>query len=103
MFKLQPNPTFTARAEISVAGEAKPAQIEAEFKHLGREALRAYFEALDGKSDLDALAEILVGWKGVDEPYSVAALEVLLDNYPSAALGFFDAFRREALGAKAKN
>lgn len=103
MFKLQPNPTFWARAEISVAGEAKPAQIEAEFKHLGREALRGYFEALEGKSDLDALAEILVGWKGVDEPYSAAALEVLLDNYPSAALGFFEAFRREALGAKAKN
>jgi hypothetical protein len=103
MFKIQPKPTFTAKVSISVPGEAKPATFDAEFKHLGRDGLRAYFEHLEGKTDVDALAEIVVGWSGVDVPYSADALAEMLDNYPTSALAFFDAFRREALEAKAKN
>lgn len=103
MFKLNPNPTFKAKAQITVPGEAKPVAIEVTFKHLTRTKIKAYFEGLEGKSDADALGEILVGWSGVDEDYSPEALAELLDNYPSAAAELFDCFRRELLEARAKN
>jgi hypothetical protein len=103
MLKLQPNPTFRAAAQISIPGEASPARVEVEFRHLGREALTTYFQGLEGRSDLDALADIVVGWSGVDAAFSREALAALLDAYPTAALALFEAFRRECLEAKAKN
>lgn len=103
MFKLQTNPTFKAKVGISVAGQARPAEIEAEFKYLSKAAIAAYFDQLAGKSDAEALAEILVGWSGVDAPYSAEALALLLDSYPAAATDLFDAFRRELIEAKRKN
>ena len=103
MLRLTPNPTFRATAAISIPGEAQPARIEVEYRHLGREALADYFKRLEGRSDLDALAEIIAGWSGVDAPFSAAALADLLDAYPTAAMALFDAFRRECLEAKAKN
>jgi hypothetical protein len=58
---------------------------------------------LEGKSDAEALAEIVSDWSGVDEKFSRDALGVLLDNYPAAAGELFDAFRKELLEARAKN
>lgn len=103
MLRLQPNPTFRAAAAISIPGEAAPVAIEVEYRHLGREALIAYFDGLPGRPDLDALADIVVGWSGVDAPFSRETLAALLDAYPTAALALFEAFRRECLEAKAKN
>lgn len=103
MFKIQPKPTFWSKVQISIPGQPTPAQIDAEYKHLTRDELREFFEHLEGKKDADALGEIVVGWKGVDVDFDAGALEELLNNYPSAALAFFEAFRREALEAKAKN
>lgn len=103
MFKLQPKPSFWAKCSISVAGEAKPAQIEIEFKYLGREGIKAFFESLEGKQDIEALGEIVTNWRGVDAEFSRDNLAQLLDNYPQAAMAIFEAFRTEALEAKAKN
>lgn len=102
MFKLQPNPTFKARAPISIPGH-KPAEIEIEFKHLSREKSREFFENIAGKTDAEALGEIVVGWSGVDQAYSEEALAVLLDNFPSSAASIFETFRRELFEAKTKN
>lgn len=103
MFKIQPNPTFKTKVGISVPGQAKPAEIEVEFNYFTRKALRDYFDHISGKEDVEALGEIIVGWSGVDVPYSPEALAELLDNYPAAAGDLFEAFRREVLEAKRKN
>jgi hypothetical protein len=103
MFKLQPNPTFKTKVAISVAGEKRQPEIEVEFKYLSKERVKEYFDGLQGKTDAEALGEIIVGWSGVDEPYSITALELLIDNYPAAAADLFEAFRRELLEAKRKN
>ena len=103
MFKLQPNPTFKARVPITVPGQAKPAEVEIEFRHMGREAVRAYFESLPGKTDLDAVELIVVGWSGVDSAFSREALGQLLDAYPAAAAAIFETFRRELFEARTKN
>jgi hypothetical protein len=103
MFKLQPNPTFKAKVSISVAGEKRLPEIEIEFKYLNKEAIKKYFEDIAGKSDAEALSEIIVGWSGVDQPYSAEALTLLVDNYPAAAADLFETFRKELLEAKRKN
>jgi len=103
MFKLQPNPTFKAKVSITIPGQDKPALVEMEFRHMSREAVKGFFESAAGKTDAEALADIVVGWSGVDQAYTSEALAVLLDNYPSAAGGIFEAFRRELFEARAKN
>lgn len=103
MFKLKPNPTFKTKVAISVAGEKRQPEIEVEYKYLNKDGVKDYFEHLQGKTDAEALAEIVVGWSGVEEAYSPEALAMLVDNYPAAAADLFEAFRRELLEAKRKN
>lgn len=104
MFRLQPDPTFKARVSLSVPGHAKKAEIGIEFRHLSRSQIEAFFESCrGGRTDADALGEIIVGWSDVDTAYSSEALAQLVDNYPLAAQELFDAFRREALQAREKN
>lgn len=103
MLKLTPSPTFWAKCDISIPGADKPARIEVEFRHLGKEAIKAYFDGLDGKTDNEALAEIITGWKGVDAEYGNDTLAALLDAYPAAALELFSAYKREAIEARIKN
>lgn len=103
MLKLQASPTFKAKVGISVAGATRPTEIDVEFRYLNKEAIKTYFDGLQGKTDAEALAEIIVGWSGVDAPYDIASLTALIDNYPAAAADLFETFRRELLEAKRKN
>jgi len=103
MFKLNPNPTFTAKVPLSVPGSDKLVNVDIEFKHLSRKAIKTYFEGLEGKTDSEALGEIIVGWKGIDETFSAEALECLLDNYPASGGELFAAFRAELMEARRKN
>jgi hypothetical protein len=101
--KLQPAPVFSCAVPITVPGQEARAIVNITFKHLAKSALREFFSGLEGKSDAEALAEIVSDWSGVDEKFSRDALGVLLDNYPAAAGELFDAFRKELLEARAKN
>jgi hypothetical protein len=103
MFKLEPNPTFWAKVQLSIPGQEQPVEIEVEFKHLGREGLKGYYDALGKKTSAEGLAEIVMNWRGVDAEFSRESLEKLLANYPAAAGEFYDTFRRELLESKAKN
>ncbi len=101
--KLQPNPTFNAVAELSVPGQDKPAKITVTFKHLSRKQIKDFFGALEGKTDADALGEVLTGWEGIDEKFNPEALQTLLDNYPAAAGELFESFRKNLMESRAKN
>ena len=103
MFKLQPNPTFKVKVALSVAGQSKPAEIEVEFKYLTKPEFAELFENVDGKSDLDVLGQIIVGWSGVDQAYSTEALALLLDNYIPAASELVESFVNGLRNAKQKN
>lgn len=102
MFKLEPNPTFLAPVKIHVPGQGD-GQIEIEFRYLDRAAREAFFASLAGRTNIDALAEIVVGWREIDAPFSRANLEKLLDTYPSAAAAIFAVYVAEIHGAAAKN
>lgn len=105
MFKLNPNPVFTSDVIIPTPnGDGK---ITFEFKHMGRKALKAFFESLgEGdtqRQDNEALLDLISNWAGVDEKFSPEALEILLDNYPSAAKAIFEAYNKGLFEGKAKN
>lgn len=101
--KLQPNPTFNSVVALSVPGQDKPAKVTVTFKHLSRPKIKDFFGNLEGKTDADALGEIMVGWEGIDEKYSLEALAELTDNYPAAAGELFEQFRKDLLESRAKN
>ena len=102
-FKINPNPTFWAKASISVPGQKDPSIIDVEYKHLNKDELKAYQDGLDEKEPITALSEIMVGWKGTDEDFSKDSLAKVLKNYPASGRQFYEAFISELYGAKAKN
>ncbi len=105
MFVLQPKPVFSA--EVIIPTPAGDGKITFEFKHMGRKALKAFFESLGegetARPDSEALLDMVNGWFGVDEKFSPAALESLLDNYPSAAKAIFEAYNKGLFEGKRKN
>lgn len=105
MFKLQPAPTFIAKVEIAIPGIEKPGVLNVEFRYKNVDELQQFFApaASEGRTDLDALTELIVSWKGADADYSRETLEVLLKNYPNASSAFFETYGRESMGARRKN
>lgn len=105
MFKLQPAPTFWASIEITAPGQAKAEKFEVEFKYKNRPDLEAFFDLnkTEGRTNLEALGELIVNWRGVDVPYSIEALGVLLDNYLSASSVLFETYQTEGMGQRRKN
>lgn len=102
MFKLQPDATFTAVAQIPVAGQGtKPLTLE--FKYHDRDALARFFDSLSGRKDEEIIAEVVTGWKGADADFTQDRLAKLLRDYPGAAGAIVRTFLEEASGARAKN
>ena len=102
-FTLQPKPTFTGEVMIPTPnGEGK---VTFEFKHMGRKALKAESlgEGDTARPDSEALLDLVSGWSGVDEKFSPENLDVLLDNYPSAAKVIFEAYNKGLFEGKQKN
>lgn len=93
MFVLKPKPTFKVPVVIPTPSGDK-GKFTVEFKHKGKKELQEFFDVTEDKesSDLDKLAEIVVGWAGVDTPYNKEALEQLLDAYPVAAITLYRAY-----------
>jgi hypothetical protein len=101
--KLQPNPTFTAKADITVPGQDKQVPVQITFKHLARGEIKNYFATLEGKTDGQALGEIITNWDGIDVKYSVESLTKFLDNYPAAGGELFECFRTNLMESRRKN
>jgi hypothetical protein len=109
MFKIAPNPTFTADVPIPVPG-GSTAKLKLVFKHKTREEIREYFARVGGgtdtdaaESDADVLLEILAGWEDVDADFSRDALNLLLENYPAAPRAIFDTYLAELTGQRRGN
>lgn len=114
MFKLNPAPTFRATVPISQPGDEPPLQLEVIFRHRGRAELAALMAEVSnstahGKSDVDALSQIIDAWTGVVDAdgavvaYSRQALERLLDAFPASGADIFRAYWTELTESKRKN
>ena len=102
MFKLQPNPTFSAKVAIPVAGDVAQ-EMGVTFAHKGKAEIKAFLDQAAGREDIDSLSEIVVGWDGVDADFSRDNLAILLDAYPGAALALLTAWVEELGKAVQKN
>lgn len=106
MFKLEPNPTFKAKVAIPVPGSpVGKSTLEIEFRHKTKAALQAYLESTttNARDDIDALAEIIVGWHDIDVDYNRDNLATLLQNYPAAAPAIVSAYVKELADARLGN
>lgn len=107
MFKQQPKQTWQKKVGICAPGSSKPDFVlNVEYRYKRKSEVKEFFEALagSGKSDVDALMELIVCWSGPDLPdFTEEALTELIDRYPSAAAELFGAFSRETFEAKQKN
>lgn len=103
MLKIVPKTSFKAKVPLSIPGNDRPAVVTLEFKHLNKKAMKEFFTGLEGKTDAEALSEVLLGWEDIDAPYSPESLETLLDNYPASAGEIFETYRQELLESRRKN
>ena len=110
MFKLVANPTFSCPVHISVPGTDTPATLQVTFKHKTARQLTAWLLASVSRTD-DAtyLEEVIADIKpladadGKPTPYSRAALEALLDQFPASGPELVQAYRKQLADARAKN
>ena len=108
MFKLEPNPTFTAPVAIPLPG-GETATIDFTFAHMGRDALQRFLGRVKDLPDAEAVVDIVDDWSGVagadGEPLPITDENImaLLDNYHGAALAILQTYIRELTGQRVKN
>lgn len=92
MFSIDPSPTFASQVKLTRPGDAPAGQITITWRHMGREQLREWLDAMadSSLSDVDGLLKAIAGWDGVVDKldqtveFSRAALARLLDAYQTA-------------------
>ena len=99
MFKFTANPTFVCKCNFPIPG-GKSAPVELEFKHLTKTGVKEFFSNVGGKDDVEAIGEILVGWKGFEKEYCQETLEELIEQFPAAAADILGFFSTELLTAR---
>lgn len=109
MFCIDPQPIFSAPVELSRPGQAEPVQVHINFRHKTDKEFLAWEKTLAARPDIDVLDEVVANWSGFEDqagrpvPYSRAALDTLLANYPTSSVEIYRAYRRELREGKRKN
>ena len=110
MFKKQPNPTFSARVEIVDPDSDAPGILHVTFRRKKRKEFNALMASVhEGRTEAQVIDELVAGWDASDddslvtEPYSVSALETLLETYWDAGAALTRAYVRAQSEARAKN
>ncbi|MGI4847555.1 MAG: phage tail assembly chaperone [Janthinobacterium lividum] len=98
---LTPSAVFSAPVSIPVAGGA-PVEVMMKFKHRTKKDLDAFVKGRVDKSDVDAFTEMVSGWDLEDE-FSPANIELLLENYIGTAVATFQAYVDELVRGRQKN
>lgn len=102
MFKIDPEPTFSAEAALTVPGQAEPARLTIHWKHLSRDQLVEWIDGLAEirLGDVDGLALVVAGWEGVVDqqgqavPFTKDRLRSLLWSYHAAGAELVRAYVR---------
>jgi hypothetical protein len=116
MFKLIPNPTFTADVSLTRPGEDVPGKVKFTFKALGNKDFKAWLDGAQPANnggavaaDADFLGQVVTDWDGpVDEtdaavPFSAPAFAGLLDAYPASGLEIYTAYLKARMESRAGN
>jgi hypothetical protein len=125
MLKINPKPTFTWPAQITVPGADKPGDIEITWRYKTRSELATWLRgrpvrdatqddndqvlAAEAQADAQWLGEVVVGWNGpVDDDgqpvvYSTSALGNLLNTHARAGSELLSSYLRAMTESRAKN
>lgn len=103
MFKLDPNPTFTAPVSGFKPGQGADETIVVTFKYRGRKELEEMVGAMADQTVLDLLLDVMVGWRDVPLDFTRENVEKLCDLYPAFAQAVLVTYRRELTEARRKN
>lgn len=101
--KINPDPQFTGEVGISVPGIKHPVIVKVTFKYMDRDQYLAFMEKNKEVPIVDILPELVVGWNGFDEEYSVEALKEVFKNYPCTAPDMLSVYSNELFLSKVKN
>jgi hypothetical protein len=96
--KLNAAPTFRAVVAIPVAGESA-IPVEMTFKHRTKKALSEFANSRAEKTDAETFLDMVVDWDLEDE-FTPAHADVLLENYIGAALATYRTYIDELVQAK---
>ena len=103
IFELDHDNTFVGDVTIPLPGKNKPKILTLEFKWTSKQERLEYLNNVQGKDDLTALKEIVIGWENVKAEFNDENLEKLLDNYSNASLAIINYWISEGSKAKEKN
>lgn len=103
MFKIIPNPLFTADVPLTVPGQADPVQVKMVFKYKNKDQLVEFGKNLKKAPLEDSLMEIIESWPGVDAPFTIENVKILVSNYLQAGNEIIQAYHREVYESKVKN
>jgi hypothetical protein len=103
VLKLKADPTFVTA--VKIPAPTGDIQIKVEFKHMTRDAYRAFIEqeADKKRSDEDAIMDIACGWQEVDAQFSREAVAELCQQYHAAPRAIVETFIRELTQFKLGN
>ena len=101
--KINPDPTFTTDLGISVPGVKDPVIVKITFKYKNRKEYLNYMEENKDVLVEDILADLVVGWKGFDMPYSIDNLKDVFANYPPTSMDMLSLYSKELFISKVKN
>lgn len=89
-FVLKADPTFKAKVPFPVAG-AEPVEVLLTFKHRTKKQLDEFVTSRTEKTDAESFQEMVVGWD-LDEEFTPANVELLLENFIGVALATYRAY-----------
>jgi hypothetical protein len=99
MLKIQPTANFWTDVVISAPGGAAVATIPVQFKAMRR----SEFDVLMQRPAKEVLHEVVLGWREVEDAFSIPKLDELLDTYPASQRQFLDAFVAGLFASGRKN
>lgn len=115
MFKLNPDPTFTAPVKIPVHG-GESQKVVFVFKHMDDQGLAGFHKWLSehNKKKIKSIKEslehevafllkVVEGWEDVDSDFSKDNLIAMISNYKGAAGAIFETWKAEIAQSAEKN
>jgi len=108
MFVIDPAPTFDAQVNITQPGKTDAAVLNLTFKYQDAEELATWTAGLAGRKDVDALSDIVLGWRDVATasgalPFSKDNLGLVLTKYHTAAEEIYSAYFSQLKASRQKN
>lgn len=98
---LKADPTFTLPVKVPVAGKGV-STINVTYRHRRKKELAEFMSTRAEKTDLETVMDCAVGWD-LDEPFSEAQVEELLEINVGAAVAIYKSYCDELRGVREGN